>query len=95
MRKITILIVIAAFSHVSFAQTGETSGMGFNDTLIFKKITSLEQRITQQEAELQTLKTENGLLKKEISGLKSSTPKRSAPRNYSISRKGSKQVVVE
>ena len=95
MKKLMLLLTIAVYSQVSIAQTDEIAPLQNIDSVITEKITSLEERLNQYEAELASLKKENAALKKQIETIKTETTRRPIARKFSVSRKGSKQVVVE
>jgi hypothetical protein len=94
MKKILILGLLAFYSHVSTAQSAEEIVSPNNDTTApATKPTSLEERLNKQEIEIQALKKDNAILKDQIKQMKPSFL--NAKRKTSVSRVGSKQVVVE
>jgi hypothetical protein len=95
MKKSIIVLVLAAYSHVTIAQSSETVSGSLPDSLISVKLASLEDRLSQNEEDVLLLKAENINLKKELSLLKSQRVKPATQRRFNVSRKGSKQVTVD
>ncbi|MCW3107598.1 MAG: hypothetical protein JWQ09_2104 [Segetibacter sp.] len=94
MKKILIVVLLAAYSHISSAQSSEEIVSSNIDTApVATKIVSLEERMNKQEQEIQVLKRDNETLKKQMSQLRRSLP--NAKRKFSVSRVGSKQVIAE
>ena len=88
MKKL-ILILGLAYAHSVSAQTANQAVA--SDTTIQSRLIKMEERVNKQEEQLKALETENRLIKKER------TEKRAEARRkkVSVSRQGSKQVVVE
>ena len=95
MKKTIIFILLAVYSHVTIAQKTENGNSVLPDSVVFIKLASLEDRISQNEQEIQVLKTENSHLKKEVNRLRSERIKPATEKKFKISRRGSKQVVTE
>ena len=95
MKKIIILALLAVFTNTSNAQnaagsapsTADTTPVGTTNTA------SPEARLNKLEGAVQTLKRENESLKKQVTQMR--TGVFPAKRKVSISRVGSKQVIVE
>jgi septal ring factor EnvC (AmiA/AmiB activator) len=94
MKKILIVGFLALYSHLSNAQNAsEVTPSGGNTTPVSTKSVSEEGRLNKLEKEMQALKRDNDTLKKQVSQLRSSTPK--VKRKITVSRMGSKQVILE
>lgn len=94
MKKVLSLVILAALSHVSGAQSEDAIISLSNDTVVPAKSKSIEERLDKQEQELQALKRDNESLKKEFKQLKSAI-NIGGKRRVTISRIGSKQVIAE
>jgi peptidoglycan hydrolase CwlO-like protein len=92
MRKIVIVMFFAAFNIGIQAQTTSVMLVPATDSSNRANDT-LEERLRKQEATILSLQRENQGLKKEVKHIKASLP--ITQRKFSISRRGSKQVVVE
>lgn len=92
MKKIFMIACLVAYSHFSNAQNASET-VSFDTTKVENKIDVLQQRLSKQEQEMQAVKKENETLKKQVKMLQSSIG--NTPRKVSVSRTGSKQVVIE
>jgi small-conductance mechanosensitive channel len=95
MKKIILAALLAVFSHVTNAQSSEEVVSKNIDTIVdtTPKAEALDDRLTKQETELKALKKDNELLKNQVKQIKSSLP--NSKRKFTVSRAGSKQIVVE
>jgi predicted nucleic acid-binding Zn-ribbon protein len=94
MKRIIIIGVLAMYSHISSAQSSQELVAGNTDTTdLSTKSVTLEDRLNKQEVEIQALKKDNSLLKKQMKQVRSSLPATS--RKLTISRTGSKQLVTQ
>lgn len=94
MKKIVTIVLLATYSHISSAQSSdEIVSSNVDTTPIATKTVSPEQRLNKHEQEIQTLKRDNEVLKKQVNQLKSSLP--NTKRKFTVSRTGSKQVIAE
>ena len=92
MKRIIIVGILAFCSHILNAQT--VSGGSTSDTTPNSaKSTTTEAKLNKLENEMQALKKDNETLKKQVGELKS--PTLNVKRKVSVSRVGSKQVIVE
>ena len=91
MRKILIVGLLATFSHISNAQIGTEIIPNNTDTTSVS--TKTETKLNKLENDVLALKRDNDSLKKQINQIKSSWP--NTKRKISVSRVGSKQIVVE
>jgi len=94
MKRIIIIGFLAVYSHISSAQTSQELVPANPDTTgVTTKTVVLEDRLNKQEAEIQALKKDNSLLKKQMQQVRPSLP--GASRKFTISRTGSKQLVAQ
>jgi TolA-binding protein len=104
MKKIIVLLCLAAFTHVSNAQNGEaTVSSVANDSVVKEnaksavdntKSMSLEDRLNKQEQEVQALRKDNETLRTQVRQLKSAL-NFDGNKKITVSRRGSKQVISE
>lgn len=94
MKRILIIGLLACYTHVTIAQNAEEVASPNIDTATIAASTvSAEERLNKQEQEIEALKKDNQLLKKQINQLKSSLP--NVKRRLHVSRVGSKQLITE
>lgn len=85
---------LAFFTHIATAQrVVEGPGLNKDTTPNANKSVSTDAKLSKLENEMQSLKRDNETLKKQVGQLKS--PSINVPRKVSVSRVGSKQVVIE
>ena len=84
-----ILILGLAYVQTTLAQS--TSQAVTTDTSIQSRLIQMEEKVNRQEEQLKALENENRSMKKERSAKKSEARRK----KVSVSRQGSKQVVVE
>lgn len=94
MKKYILLACIGAFTHVLNAQNTGSIVASANDTNVTENVNIAEARLIKQEQEVQALKRDNEAIKKEIKQLKSALSIGSKNK-VTISRKGSKQVIID
>lgn len=87
--------MLAGFSHLSNGQEKELIPQGSNDTAKANKVDLLEQRLNDQQETLQVMKKENEVLKRQLQQVRNRIFNDRANNRVSVSRRGSKQVVVE
>jgi peptidoglycan hydrolase CwlO-like protein len=94
MRKIILAGILAFFSHIAIAQkVAEGTGSNTDTTPTATKPSNTEEKLNKLENEMQTLKRDNETLKKQVGQLRS--PSLNVKKKISVSRVGSKQVIVE
>ncbi|WP_147201617.1 hypothetical protein [Segetibacter aerophilus] len=94
MRKLFILGMLVVYSHVTNAQNASENVQTVADsTPVSTNIASSEARLNRLEKDMQSLKKENEILKKQMKQASSAFP--NAKRKITVSRVGSKQVIVE
>jgi hypothetical protein len=84
-----ILILGLAYAHTTSAQS--TNQAVTTDTSIQSRLIKMEEKVNKQEEQLKALETENRMMKKDRSAKRSEARRK----KVSVSRQGSKQVVVE
>jgi uncharacterized protein YlxW (UPF0749 family) len=93
MRKIMTIAFFAACSTSINAQSIDAVASTTTDTVVSGKSSLIEERLKRLDERVLNLQKENNSLKKEVYQLKTALPNKD--RKFSVSRKGSKQVVVE
>ena len=88
MKKI---ILILGLAYVQTASAQSTSQAVTTDTTIHSRLVQMEEKVNRQEEQLKALKNENRMIKQERHAKKSEARRK----KVSISRQGSKQVIVE
>jgi uncharacterized protein YlxW (UPF0749 family) len=91
MKNLLTIVFFAAFSFSLNAQKSDVESAKLNDTASAER--SIEERLQKQEEAILSIRKENEVLKKEIKKLKSSFT--DGRRKLTVSRKGSKQVIME
>ena len=94
MKKIILLSFVLLSTLLAEAKT-EKSGKQFNDSVKTEKLVQIEEKLQKQEKDIETLKAENLSLKKEISEVKYRKSFPAGGRKVTVSRTGSKQLIVE
>jgi hypothetical protein len=93
MRKILIMSLLVAYSHLTSAQNAGENVSALNDTtLVGTNTVLLEERLNKHEEQLNSLKKENEVLKKQMKQLQTLF---NSNRKVVVSRTGSKQLIVE
>lgn len=89
--KSWILLVFISFTAVS--GFGREGGI-HTDSLLYKKMKDLEERIVRQERKINRLEVENDELRSELQQIRSKPTIRVGRKTY-VNRVGSKQLVAE
>ena len=94
MRKLLLLGMLAVYSHVSNAQSASEKVPSITDTTpVANGAASSETRLNKLEKDVEGLKKENEVLKKQMKQVLPASP--NTKRKLTVSRVGSKQVIVE
>lgn len=94
MKTLLILVCLGFYTLTSNAQKEEAIIIPAKDTIVSDDTKYTEERLIRQEQEMQALKRDNEYLKKEMKQLKSAFNMNGKSR-FTISRRGSKQVIAE
>ena len=94
MKRLFITAVFVACGFIVNAQNAEGFPAPNKDSApVETKKASLDERLNKQEQEIKTLKSDNQKLKKEVKQLRTAFPLNK--RKVTVTRTGSKQVIVE
>ncbi|MCW3081793.1 hypothetical protein [Segetibacter sp.] len=94
MRKLLLLGMLAVYCHVSNAQSASDKVTSVADTTpVLNNIASSDTRLNKLEKDMESLKKENEILKKQMKQVSPASP--NTKRKLTVSRVGSKQVIVE
>jgi hypothetical protein len=85
------LILILGLAYMQTASAQSAGQLAATDTSIHSRLMQMEEKVSRQEEQLKALENESRLMKKDRSMKKSEARRK----KVSISRQGSKQVVVE
>ncbi len=94
MKKLLIICLLVSYAHLTNAQhANEMVSPNIDTTTSGAKVGSVEERLNEQEQQLKVLKKENEVLKKQVKQIRSSL--NYSNRKVTVSRTGSKQLIVE